>query len=183
MRLFVAWSAPESLAGEIDAHLARARLDLPRASWTRPGQFHVTLAFIGEQKEMNVGPLKDALAMSIPTIARFELRVGDVGSFPNERRPRVVWLGMAAQELETLAGVARNAILQSGVDYDRKPFRAHLTLARTKERWSGDDVGRVSSALLPLQGRVSAVDSIALYSSVLGNRGARHEVLQRFNLG
>ena len=66
--------------------------------------------------------------------APFTFAIGGAGVFPDQRRPRVLWLGMEGdvprllsfqQELEGELGTV-------GFPAEERPFRPHLTLARIK---------------------------------------------------
>ena len=56
-----------------------------------------------------------------------------IGAFPNERRPRIVWIGSRAQDarFRRLALSARSAYGDLGVSFDDDTI-AHVTIARIK---------------------------------------------------
>jgi len=61
------------------------------------------------------------------------LRFHGLGFFPNERRPRVLWIGMAAPaELPRLASDIDAAFADIGFAREEREFSPHLTLARSK---------------------------------------------------
>src|SRR5437773_11584384 len=68
--------------------------------------------------------------------------LGGVGAFPNFRRARVVWIGVAHEaRLELLHHDVELACERLGFEIDGRPFRPHLTLARVK-RDPGEDTLR-----------------------------------------
>ena len=93
----------------------------------KPGQFHITLAFLGMQPS-NLIPELCAIAAKL----RFEpcnVMLDRLGSF---RRAGVLWLG-ASSLPAALLGFQQSlveAIETTGIDRDRKDWKFHLTLFR-----------------------------------------------------
>ena len=64
-----------------------------------------------------------------------KLSTGRLGTFPNAKRPRVLWIGLDGQT-DKLAAVRDQvgAMLdRQDVDVDTGPFRPHLTLGRARD--------------------------------------------------
>ncbi len=96
-----------------------------------PGQFHLTLRYIGKTGDGVLSHIQDCLksVKSDPlTITTY-----GTGFFPNEKRPRVLWLGVKDNRaLNDLASAIDNQI-SAIVDRRREhPFHPHITLARLK---------------------------------------------------
>ena len=131
LRLFVAWPLPEGVGREIGRMTKELRAELPPASWPRPESIHLTFAFLGDTSEERASTI--ASALDSVACAAIPIRLGGVGVFPDERRPRVVWLGVdPAPPVVVLAGEIRRALAGVGATFDPKPFRPHLTVARIK---------------------------------------------------
>ena len=98
LRLFVAIEINEpvrSLAQSAVVSLAAAgvvgRFELPE-------KMHVTVAFLGSTPESNLTAIKQALHEVSAACRPFKLDFERLGAFPNERRPRVVWIGPGTRE-------------------------------------------------------------------------------------
>ena len=65
----------------------------------------------------------------------FEIAVRGAGGFPNERSPRVLWIGCddAEGKLKTLARAVQGAMQPLGFEPEHREFSAHLTLGRVKQ--------------------------------------------------
>ena len=62
------------------------------------------------------------------------MTLGGIGAFPNFRRARVVWMGVAQDpRLELLHHDIEVACEAFGFEVEGRPFRPHLTLARVKQ--------------------------------------------------
>src|SRR3990167_1334580 len=97
MRLFVALELTEGVRAalrELVARLEPAGADL---RWVRPQGMHLTLKFIGETPEAKLPLLREALAR-VRSPKPVEMEFHGLGYFPNERRPRVFWVGIEASD-------------------------------------------------------------------------------------
>lgn len=105
-----------------------------------PGRMHLTLRFLSEVPEAQMGPLRAALAEQVPPVDVL-LTLGAAGTFgaqartPSGRRPRqdaVVWLdvGDPRSGLRALATRVEAAVRAAGLPPEERPLLAHLTLAR-----------------------------------------------------
>jgi len=161
VRLFVAVRPPGDV---LDAVAALARPDRPGVRWTTRDQWHVTLRFLGEVDDPD--PVAAALAAAPlpPATAAVGPRVATLGS-------GVVSLPVAG--LDALAAAVGDATAAWGRPPEHRPFRGHLTLARTgRDRrtrprtLAGED----------LTARFTVPD-VRLIRSHLGPAGARYEDL------
>ncbi|HXC32921.1 MAG TPA: RNA 2',3'-cyclic phosphodiesterase [Verrucomicrobiae bacterium] len=110
MRLFVALDIPDDVRTTLAALAAKLRAVSPKARWARIEGLHVTLKFIGEASQEKAQAIKSAL-VSLPARNTFAMNFGSLGFFPNERRPRVLWAGVAAcPELAALAADVETAL-------------------------------------------------------------------------
>jgi 2'-5' RNA ligase len=116
------------------------------------------------------------------------LHTGRLGVFPNERKPRVLWMGLEG-EIEGLNRLQHDlgVLLASlGFEVEERPFTPHITLGRLREEISGARGMEIWTTLRgfdlgpPLE---VPVNEIVLYRSILDRTGARHEPLVRCPLG
>lgn len=146
--------------------------------WASDARLHLTLKFFGEQAPESVNRVARAMDEVARRHRRFAMRLGEIGAFPNFRRPRVVWMGVAPDvRLELLHHDVEVACESLGFALDGHAFRPHLTLARIRERMDGDVLRRLARAgrVLTFAGD-SSVESIDLMHSILGE-DARYERL------
>ena len=125
-RLFVGLSLPGSLAQMV------ADLDpkIEGASWLKPAQMHLTVAFLGGVNAAATEQLR--LCLDKVEVAPFFLPLVGVGVFPAKGDPRVLWLGVgqAHPHLFQLRKRVAEAVLSAGLEPDLRPWHPHITLAR-----------------------------------------------------
>ena len=62
--------------------------------WVRPEAIHLTLKFFGDIPESAVADIAAVVEKAAAGAAPFSFAIGGAGVFPDQRRPRVLWLGM-----------------------------------------------------------------------------------------
>jgi len=176
MRLFFALDLPWALKESLTAF--RAKQSGFHAAWSDPQKLHLTLAFLGEVPEERLDSLRRLGGAVAKRHAEMQLRTSSLGGFPRSREARVLWLGLEANPaLEALVADLHRALIADGTPLDRKPFAAHLTLARL----------RVPGDITPLSPAPEPQDFVAselvLYRSHLLAKGSRYERVDAFAFG
>jgi 2'-5' RNA ligase len=107
-----------------------------RMQWVRTDSIHLTLKFLGDIEESQVGGILQALENAGRDQAPFSVDVKGFGVFPDLRGPRVLWMGLSGHtdRLTCLAGSIDAALTPFGFHVEHKPYTPHLTLARVKEQ-------------------------------------------------
>src|SRR5436853_393662 len=91
-RLFIAMTVPDAVKAEIEKAQAELRAALPGVvRWTKRGQFHLTLRFLGNVPADRVELLTRAVRDVCAGFAALRLRAERIGCFPDLRFPRVIW--------------------------------------------------------------------------------------------
>jgi RNA 2',3'-cyclic 3'-phosphodiesterase len=127
-----------------------------------------------------VGAVADAVRRASAGQEAFEIEIDGGGAFPNPRRPRTLWMGVTegTGELATLAAAVNGELVAAGWPADERPFRAHLTLARSDGIPAGADVARrLAEGAAGLRVR-SLADRLVLFESITGRGPAHYEPLQ-----
>jgi 2'-5' RNA ligase len=104
--------------------------------WAAPQNIHLTLHFLGDVAVGDVEKVVNALETAASTCPPFSLRLEGLGCFPNTRRPRIVWTGVAG-ETGTLVGLHRDLgeKLKQNIGFkpEARPYSPHLTIGRVKK--------------------------------------------------
>ncbi len=154
---------------------------IPNVRVSPVGQMHITLRFIGDVDPSKVDEIAGCIERSVAGMDPFTVTVSGAGAFPDKRRPSVVWVGASPEKtLSTIAERLGRELDSIGVDYDRKPFRSHITVGRCRGPADLDGFfsgyGNGTLAEFPC-------DEILVMKSELGPQGAQHDVLRRIPLG
>jgi 2'-5' RNA ligase len=150
----------------------------PQFRWTPAGNLHLTVRFIGKIDRPVVEAIADPLAAR--SLRAFDLDLGDLGTFGHGRHVRVVWQGLrdGAEAAAALAAQVEAECATAGLVAEKRPFQAHMTLARARPR-----DGAVLPPL-PEPPRLSAwrASELVLYASRLSRMGATYESLRTVKL-
>jgi 2'-5' RNA ligase len=181
MRVFVAVDIGDELRREVTRVVTTltAKLEAvkkpPKVAWVRPNALHVTIKFLGELEPPDVERIQDLLAPPIP-IAPFQLDWRGIGTFPSNRHPRALWLGVingAAPLAAVEAEVSRRLAGEQAVEIEDRAFLPHLTLGRVKMAGEGIDWPKLLQSV-EVKRASSVVDRVTLYRSVLSQHGPNY---------
>jgi len=183
IRAFLAIDPPEEILGEIGRIQGRLqRLIRGELRWVRPEAIHLTLKFFGDIPESAVADIAAVVEPAAAGAAPFSLAIGGAGVFPDQRRPRVLWLGMNGD-------VPRLLLFQQGLEAElgrigfpaeERPFRPHLTLARIKSPRGLAGLERALEKGEEYGAGEFTASGIALIRSELTPRGAMYTKLKWF---
>jgi 2'-5' RNA ligase len=190
-RLFIAASIPPAVTDQL-GHLIDdlSSRDLP-VRWTAPNAMHLTFHFIGEVSQERAELLRMSFANLSPRTGSIKLRTGRLGAFPNEKRPRVLWLGVDGQtdKLAQLRDEIGSMLTRQNVDVETGGFKPHLTLGRARDSVDKLFPYQVSEAFKASSVReiVSTpveftIAEVTLFRSHLEKSGARYEELAAVRL-
>jgi RNA 2',3'-cyclic 3'-phosphodiesterase len=190
-RLFVAAALPEDAAEAVRSIVDEVRAEpLPDGArdvrWVRLDGLHLTLRFLGPTAEDRVEPTAAAVrAVAAAAAGPIDLELGGAGTFPAHGRPRALWIGIVsgAEGLTRLTVDLNRALADAGWERDDRPFRAHLTLARSDGVPVGTLVADRLAGLMADRRIAARVDSIGLFESITGGGPARYVPVTSVPLG
>lgn len=184
-RCFIAIEIPADTKRRLNDLTAQLRAVGVRASWVRGDNVHLTLRFLGNISPAECSAVESELAATCERISPFHLTASGCGAFPNARRPRVLWAGVegAVDELIALAGEVETAVQHAGLERVRSTYKPHITLGRIRSQAAITNLESVLRECAGFDGGAIPVDRVSLFASELRRGGARHTVLQSFELG
>ena len=182
IRAFLALEIPASIRSALDASRQSVRAELPRARWVRIENQHVTLKFLGETSPVVLTALATDLELSLAGVGEVTVRLGGSGFFPSSSRPRVAWLGGAAEGIEAVLDAVEETAAVHGFDRERRPWSLHVTQARLNRPWPNAAVDRFMKWGHDLRLEPFVAREVVLFSSVLQRDGAVYTALERMPL-
>lgn len=179
MRAFIALNLPRRERTRLHRSVRALREeDLP-VRWVEADNLHLTLKFLGEvvpERVELVTSLLERVAAATPPLT---LEVGGFGAFPTLRRPRVLWMGVAASpELRCLKQDLEWTLADAGFEAETRAFHPHLTLGRADPR-ARSGVFRDLDAWVPRLDFTARVEvaAVDLMRSQLSREGALYTIL------
>lgn len=180
MRIFVAIDLPRTIIAALASLQQQLHPVTNSVRWVDPESLHVTLKFIGETPEQKVKEI-DSTLRDVHGKA-FRLAARGLGFFPNPRSPRVFWVGLEGEQLAALTGDIEGRLEKLRIPREKRPFKPHLTLARSRgDRMDASIVAAVAGLETRDFGRFE-VDRFFLYQSTLGREGAMYVKLYEYLL-
>ncbi|WP_457600566.1 RNA 2',3'-cyclic phosphodiesterase [Hydrogenivirga sp.] len=152
-----------------------------KGKWIEPQNLHVTFQFLGEiSQEQAISVLKN-LQHIADKHTPFNIQYKSLGVFPDRRRPRILWMGVARGEnrLKRLANEVAQLNKKAGIRVDAKPFHPHVTICRVKEA-DRKKLNGLLNRYRSFSFGEETVDRIALISSSLTSIGPIYTVVEEF---
>ena len=165
---FAIWPSPEVLV-ELDQRLGEIRgTSPPSLHWQPRHRLHLTLLFLGDCDPRRLQRARDVGRESVRQVPAAPVSISGAGTFGS-----VLWLGVNAPWLLTLHAELRDRL---GLLTERRGFRAHLTVARSR----GEGVAAAALPALELVTTRSWVpDALTLVAATSAPQPT-YEILDRF---
>lgn len=175
MRLFAALELPGEVRAALVSWGARVSAREPAVRLVQADALHVTLVFLGEQPESELGAIGRTVVSQVRSLG--PLQVGAAAWLP-ARRPGVLVADLGEEgdrlaKLQADLGAALSAWHEPGT----RDYRPHVTVARVRrgERISGGEVAAPPRLVFePV--------ALALYRSFAQRGGSRYEAVARIPL-
>lgn len=183
VRTFIAAHIPDNhrrQIGEFQQRLKRFGGDI---RWVKPESIHITLKFLGEIDIEMVDAVADAVGNACMNRDAFEIQIVGCGSFPNQHRPRVLWMGIkkGGETLSECAKAIEENLVPLGFKKEKRSYTAHLTLGRVKSpRGISETVSKMMDESFSMDPFV--IDSFSLMQSDLQKTGAVYTALRHIKL-
>ena len=149
--------------------------------WVDISKIHLTIKFISDLDAAHLGSIEKQIRAEISPIHSFQLRPTRIGVFPNQRNPRVIWVGVNhPPELIKIAEITERVCCSFGYPAEDRKFSPHLTLARIRNSLPEDDASRLRQFINDLTWEDNygiSVSSIRMYESQLSPSGPRYNKL------
>lgn len=188
IRSFIAIELPPGLRNKIaefQAGLKKPEWDFVK--WVGPDLMHLTLKFLGNQSADRLDIVKTVLVAVVGDCRSFNLFTGQTGSFPDGKRIRVFWLGLEGEieRLQNLQKAIDVSLAARGFPVEKRPFTAHLTLARLRDECSMQERSAFADSIRGVRFEPTlnfTVDQIALMKSILTPKGPLYTKLAEYKL-
>ena len=133
-RLFISVEPPDEIKQAMYRELEPFRMAWSFIKWEIPEKLHVTVKFLGDVPEMKLGVIQSAAEGVAKRTAPFFVVLGGLGVFPNNRRPRVIWIGIRSgmKDFGKLHSAIEESFDDIGFPREKRRFSAHITVGRIR---------------------------------------------------
>jgi 2'-5' RNA ligase len=183
LRTFVAVDLEPELKKILQGLVTQLRKAGGDVRWIGSPGMHLTLKFLGEVAAEGLSSIGSVLKKVVAAHSHFPLVLQGTGSFPGDRNPRVLWVGVREEpELLSLVREIEDGLAAEGYPRETRPFHPHLTLGRVKAR------ARIQATLAALEQERETVfgemqaRKVTLFESLLSPQGAEYRMLSEFDL-
>lgn len=178
IRSFIALPLANRVANELgDIAAKMSYQDKSNAvRWVDQENYHITLAFLGEQSESRLEALAEQLDHQIAQ-QEFQLLLSHLSPFPETRPKLVAAMAQNTEEIRELHQQVISATNASDMVIEKRKFIPHVTLGRyrhSRNTYAGTIPMNVAFETI--------VEEVVLYESVLTTSGAEYEPIYRFPL-
>jgi 2'-5' RNA ligase len=144
---------------------------------------HFTLRFFGDTPLTRIDQIKTRL--DTIEFNPIEIEVAGVGSFPNRRRPRIIWIGVThnAPKVLKLKDEIDSSLIDIGYQPEKRKYTPHATIARVRHV---KDSKRIADNLEHLASEVigqMTITKITMMKSTLTPSGPIYEALWEIGKG
>lgn len=179
IRSFLALPIPKDIANMLgDAAAKMAYQDKSNAvRWVDQSNFHVTLAFLGNQDSRALETLAEQLDAILPQNS-ISLELSHYSPFPEGKPKLLAAMVSLNDELKLLQQQIINAVMVSGLKIEKRRFVPHITLGRlrhSRNYFAGKFTGLTNTHF--------EANEVVLFESILTPNGAEYEPLYEFYLG
>ena len=150
--------------------------------WVNPVGIHLTIKFLGNIPPEAVARITEAMGLAAAQVSPFQVRLWGLGTFRNEKRPRVLWAGLDGDidQLRELQEKSESALEALGFPIDRRSFNPHLTVGRVRDQVNEQTRLGIGSVLSSEEMEASepwSVESVELIQTHFGPEGATYSTL------
>ncbi|MHB2207264.1 RNA 2',3'-cyclic phosphodiesterase [Methylobacterium sp. CM6257] len=159
-RLFTGLAVPPEIADALKAYQG----GLPGARWIEPGDFHVTLRFLGDVEATVADDVVEALG-EMRARPLLTVTLDGLGIFGGGK-PRALYASVGPNpDLIDLQAEQERLMRRAGAEPERRKFTPHVTLARLR-RDATPEAAAIYLSQAPVFAPLSfAVDCVTLFSA------------------
>ena len=152
---------------------------------TKVEQLHITLKFVGELNERDLQSVQEEIQKTFSKMKKFSLEFSGSGFFPNEKNPRILWIGMQpSSELQAVVKKNEEIFQTYGYTPEKRPFQAHITIGRFKEyvtRYELDQFLAEWHKQKQAFHTQQMIDHLTFYRSTLTPQGPLYSIITKVN--
>lgn len=183
LRLFIAIEIPPDVKSQFAPVLRELKAVPVDVRWESFEKLHITLKFLGDTNADLLPQIIRHLDTAIHCVSPFAVRYSGLGCFPNQRDPRIIWIGVEDMQhaMHPLVESIEKTMAALGIERDRKAFHPHVTIGRIRSQRNIRDLLRTMESTT-LKSHTTNVSHIVLVKSELKPGGSEYSTVKTFHL-
>lgn len=167
-RLFIAIRVPENDIKQWSQAQLKLKKEIKEygyeVKWAAPGNYHVTLVFLGPTAEDKISNLQSVISSVASNYHPFKLDINGMGAFADLNHARVLYLGV--QNKKILRSLQNEIIESLQLEVNHTPFLPHLSILRFRNIHEVKDL--VSPFLRKKWGDIKVAELVLYKSEMRG---------------
>ena len=188
-RSFVALEIPPQIQTAIARKISPLVQHYPKPliRWVEPNNYHLTLQFLADRTTEELDYLAESFHEKVSKIHQFVIRFLKLGTYPNFKKPKVIWVGIdVPPELSQMYRKIETICSSNYFPINSRDFSPHLTLGRIRDTKPLPDHMKFENELSSISfDSIEPVDisEVKIFKSDLRPSGPLYTVVHRIPLG
>lgn len=183
IRTFIAIECSDRLCDACGSAIRELEPVVDGARWVRHENIHLTLKFLGDVEDRELHTVCQQLESVTQGWDVFSVACRGIGAFPNVDKPNTIWIGIEDPDeaLVKLQMAVAESFAQLGFPVERRPYKPHITLGRTRtRRFQRPEWQQMVDRYAKHEFGLLKVDNVTVFSSELERRGPTYTPLARY---
>jgi len=175
IRSFLAFEIPEEIKETVSFIYKGLKASSLDVRWVRQENIHLTVIFMGNINESDLGSIERAVEKTCSKYAPFRIKAKGAGVFSSLRNARVLWIGVEGdtERMSYFRDSLQKRLRPFGIKRENKRFSPHLTVGRFKKGFNQTDklrevIDRFKDVISP----EAVLNELVLFKSELRPDGA-----------
>lgn len=188
MRAFISVELPDAVKNNIGNLINELKKSNSEIKWVKAENLHITLQFLGRVKDHKIDDLIKLTTKAVTGIGSFKVGFEGLGTFPEGKNPKVIWVGVApkrgsgqAEGGDKLCALAKNleeTFYKTGYIGEKREFKSHITIGRIKDKRGADKLLERSTGFKGPKFGEAIIDHINIMNSTLTQSGPIYEKIK-----
>jgi RNA 2',3'-cyclic 3'-phosphodiesterase len=177
IRTFIAVDFSAEMIDQIEQIINYFKTQVPQGAlkWVETKNLHLTIKFLGDISKELLPQVENILKTELRQFPSFDIRVEELGMYPHNKKPRVIWLGIKGGEpLIEIHQKLERALVKAQIPPEGRAYSPHLTIARVRRKTDPNTtklIGRnLSNFKVDSLGTLT-IDQVQFYQSELTRQG------------
>ncbi|WP_457567422.1 RNA 2',3'-cyclic phosphodiesterase [Desulfurobacterium sp.] len=151
--------------------------------WVEKCNLHFTYRFLGEVLSPFIPEISKSLKNHLSRVNKIEMELKGLGVFPDIKRPKVLWIGVNAPDIDTIKRAVDASLEPFGFKKEQQKFIPHVTVLRIKRFRHRIKFSQYLNTMKEYCFLKTTVEEVSLVESVLTPDGPIYKTLEKVVLG